>query len=210
MKPLIEIINKHKSKIGKTLLGLSVGTIIYAGALGLLPRVYGEERENNDLITNSSSIIMDDIGHSIQTNKAVFYDLGENVEMTYKITNLGNEDANFFFPTGQQYDFLVEKKIEPSMQFPQLKITEPVCPAEDVYSKIWRWSDDKFFIQTITTFVLSPNESKEFNVIWPQIDDKGEKIKLDDISSTGTYKISGILPTFESDIPISKYITITK
>jgi hypothetical protein len=38
-------------------------------------------------LVNSNSIVQDDIEYYIQTNKAV-YDLGENVEMLYRVTNL--------------------------------------------------------------------------------------------------------------------------
>lgn len=45
-------------------------------------------------IPDSNSTVLDDIEYYVQTDKSV-YDLGENVEMLYRVTNLGDEDETF-------------------------------------------------------------------------------------------------------------------
>jgi hypothetical protein len=50
-------------------------------------------------LVNSNSIIQDGIEYYIQTDKFV-YDLGENVEILYRVTNLRDEEwrVDGFFP----------------------------------------------------------------------------------------------------------------
>ncbi len=57
------------------------------------------ERSAKANLVNSNSIVEDDIEYYMQTDKDV-YDLGENVEMLYRVTNLGSEDVSFTFPNG--------------------------------------------------------------------------------------------------------------
>ena len=47
-----------------------------------------------DSILNSNSIIKDGIKYYMQTNKKI-YSLGEEVEMLYRVTNLGKEEVTF-------------------------------------------------------------------------------------------------------------------
>jgi hypothetical protein len=53
---------------------------------------------------NSNSIIQDDIEYYIQTDKSV-YNLGEDVEMLYRVTNLRSEDVEFYFPNSPAWNF---------------------------------------------------------------------------------------------------------
>ena len=59
-------------------------------------------------LVDSNSIIEDDIEYYLQTDKAV-YDLGENVELLYRITNLSDGDVTFSFPHFPEWNFWVEK-----------------------------------------------------------------------------------------------------
>ena len=59
-------------------------------------------------LVNSNSIIQDGIEYYIQTDKAV-YDLGEEVEMLYRVTNLRDESVTFGFGWYPIYQFWVEK-----------------------------------------------------------------------------------------------------
>ncbi len=43
-------------------------------------------------LIDSNSIVQDDIEYYMQTNKSV-YDLGEDVELLYRVTNLGNDES---------------------------------------------------------------------------------------------------------------------
>jgi len=62
-------------------------------------------------LVDSNSIIQDGIEYYIQTDKAV-YDLGEEVEMLYRVTNLRDESVTFGFGWYPVYQFWVGKKGE--------------------------------------------------------------------------------------------------
>ena len=49
-------------------------------------------------LVNSNSIVQDGIEYYIQTDKAV-YNLGENIEMLHRLTNVGNQTLNVAEPT---------------------------------------------------------------------------------------------------------------
>jgi uncharacterized protein YsxB (DUF464 family) len=57
-------------------------------------------------LVNSNAIVVDGIEYYTQTDKAV-YDLGENVEILYRVSNLGIEDITFEFTYQQQCSFEV-------------------------------------------------------------------------------------------------------
>jgi hypothetical protein len=96
----------------------------------------------NGQVVNSNSKIENGIEYYIQTNKSV-YILGENVEMLYRVTNLGDEDVTFWFPRRPVWNFWVEKGQE----------------------NIWRAVNAWQYI--ITEFTLTPGESREFPDIGP-------------------------------------------
>jgi len=62
-------------------------------------------------LVNSNSLIEDNIEYYMQTDKAV-YDLGEEVQMLYRVTNLRDESVTFGFGWYPVYQFWVEKKGE--------------------------------------------------------------------------------------------------
>jgi hypothetical protein len=93
---------------------------------------------------DSNSIIKDGIEYYVQTNKSV-YNLGENVEMLYRITNLKSENITFGFPHSPEYQFWIEKDDD------QI------------------WAAIRFRTQIPTAFTLLPGESKEFPLVPPLI-----------------------------------------
>ncbi len=114
---------------------------------------------------NSNSKIQDDIEYYVQTDKAV-YDLGENVEMLYRITNLSVEDVTFGPLPMPEWNFWVEKD------------GEYIWKAVNVY-----WGMQ-------TEFTLSPGESKEFPAfnypyVWNMRDDENNLV------TTGDYSVIG-------------------
>jgi hypothetical protein len=60
---------------------------------------------------NSNSIIEDGIEYYIQTDKAA-YDLGENVEMLFRVTNLRDEDVTIPCSRTGEFNLLAEKNGE--------------------------------------------------------------------------------------------------
>ena len=87
-------------------------------------------------LVNSNSIVQDDIEYYIQTDKSV-YSLGEEVEMLYRITNLGQESITFTLPYNPVWNFWAE--------------TSGQCIWTGMYSKLAQ----------VTDLVLEADESVE-------------------------------------------------
>ncbi|MBA7485945.1 hypothetical protein ES707_21497 [subsurface metagenome] len=121
--------------------------------------------------SDSNSIVKDNVEYYMQTDKAV-YDLGENVEMLYRVTNLGSEDVRFDFycgPIGDRCDYIVEKD------------------GERIWDNLFRpvtWA--------FTSFTLGPLESYEYTKIWGMIYKNGDRIL------PGNYNITGALGNLSS------------
>ena len=116
-------------------------------------------------LVDSNSIVRDGIEYYIQTNKSI-YDLGENIEMLYRVTNLRDEDVTFSFPGSPEWNFWVEREGQ----------------------SIWRAVNGWYAIGS--GFTLSHGESKEFPTyntpyIWDMRDSENN---LDDI---GEYNVIG-------------------
>ncbi len=117
-------------------------------------------------IPNSNSIIKDDIEYYFQTDKAI-YNLGKNVEMLYRVTNLRDENVTFYFPHYPVYQFWVEKDDE----------------------RIWRAVSTRLFV--VTELTLTPGEIREFPddypppYMWDMLDDEN------DLVGVGTYDVIG-------------------
>ncbi len=97
---------------------------------------------------NSNSIIRDDIEYYMQTDRYI-YNLGENVETLYRVTNFGDEDVMFVFPNGpkeRQCAFTVDKDGEIIWDTRNL----PITPA-------------------FTYFILKSSQSKEYTEKWNMV-----------------------------------------
>jgi hypothetical protein len=128
-------------------------------------------------LVTSNSIIVDDIEYYTQTNKSV-YDLGEDVEMLHRVTNLGVEDIMFQFITQAQCSF-------------------EVWDAETI---IWWWP--KYASQSGSSFTLQPGEFKEFLTDWDMMNDNGTPEIYDNfLVSPGIYYVSGQLKNPFRTIP---------
>ena len=94
---------------------------------------------------NSNSKVVDGIEYYIQTDKAV-YNLGENVEMLYRVTNLGDEEVTFGFPGSPEWNFWVERD------------------GENIWTAVegWWWIG--------SGFTLAPSEYKEYPYLWDMRD----------------------------------------
>jgi hypothetical protein len=111
-------------------------------------------------LVNSNSLIQDDIEYYVQTDKSV-YDLGENVEMLYRVTNLGTEDVTFAFSQSPEWNFWVEKD------------------GENIWTAVEGWWTFG------TAFTLTPSEYKEYPYEWDMRDDE------DNIVNLGAYDVIG-------------------
>lgn len=145
----------------------------------------------NGVIVNatmvSNSVIVDDIEYYIQTDDSV-YNLGEDVEMLFKVTNLGDVTLSIvtFYPI---IDIIVSEKVG------------------ETYDEIWKWSWDKIYHTGPVLFKLEPDEFIELSGTWPQIDLNNSVDVVDHTQvPAGIYSVSGYLaPT---DISVAVDITI--
>ena len=134
-------------------------------------------------IVNPNSIIIDEIEYYVQTDKSV-YDLGENVEMLYRVTNLRNEEVTFSSPRLPEWNFWVEKN------------------GENIWRAINTW------YTMATKFTLSPGESKEFPsinppYIWDMRDNENNLVNLGGYSVIGgLYDGSEYYNYTKIDVPI--------
>jgi len=125
-------------------------------------------------LVNSNSIVQDGIEYYIQTDKSV-YDLGESVEMLYRVTNLGDEDVTIgsvVFDQLAYYDFWIMQDGSQIWSYPYLSI-----------------------VTDVTAFHLGPYESKELQTVWNMINDNGTTwLPNDDFPvNIGIYDVIGEL-----------------
>jgi hypothetical protein len=151
-------------------------TILVVLVLGTVPAA----RAN---LVDSNSIIQDGIEYYIQTDKFV-YDLGENVEIVYRVTNLRDEEwrVDGFFPIR---DIIVTAR------------------EGEVFNEIWNWSWDKFHHMGPIFFQLEPGEAAEISGVWPQIDLNGS-VYIEDHTQVppGIYRTIGIIIPTHSIIAV--------
>jgi len=98
--------------IKKTLEG-----IVIAG-IGSIPLISGcvhnpfssvrDSEQDLESYLNSNSIIKDNIKYYIQTDKKI-YNLGEEVEMHYKVTNLGSKEVTIYCGQSPEFNILIKK-----------------------------------------------------------------------------------------------------
>ncbi len=144
-------------------------------------------REARATLVDSNSITKDGIEYYIQADKSI-YDLGEDVEMLFRITNWRTEEWSVtgFFPIR---DIIVEAE------------------EGENFNQIWYWTWNKPGPAGPVVLRLQPNESAELNGIWPQIDLKGTIDPIDDTSvPPGIYRISGVL--YPTDTSVAVNVTI--
>ena len=113
---------------------------------------------NAEIVSNS--LIVDDIECYMQADDSI-YDLGEDVEMLYRITNLREEQVTFSFTNSPEWNFWAEKDEE----------------------NIWRAVNGWWTAPT--AFTLTSNESKEFPYVWDMRDNE------DHLITPGVYDVIG-------------------
>ncbi len=157
-------------------------SVVCAGIVTLV--LAGCARAN---LVDSNTIVEDGIEYYIQTDKAL-YNLDEDVEMLFRITNLRTEMWQV-------------------TAFPPLRDILVAARKGQDFNEIWRLSWFGNYPPGPRVLRLQPGESSEISVIWPQIDAQGTKDPIDDISvAPGIYRIRGIL--YPTDISVAVDITI--
>lgn len=123
---------------------------------GAPPNVFGVSEQY-------SEVRKGDIVYTLSSNK-VEYGADEGMDLTFRITNVGKEDATLVFPTGQLYDFVIKKG-----------------PTE-----IARWSGGQTLSQQSRNVVLGPGKALGFRTRWLQKDMNNQ------IIAPGQYEITAI------------------
>ena len=124
-------------------------------------------------LVNANSIVVDNIEYYMQTDKSV-YDLGENVNILYKVTNLSENSVDIgMVLMGPWGDFFV---------------------TDDDNTDIWQ------YVRIIPPsgwemLHMKPYESKEYQITWDMISDNGTFLDHDDdyLVDPGPYNITGEL-----------------
>jgi len=141
-------------------------------------------------LVNSNSIVQDDIEYYIQTNKSV-YDLGEEVGMLYRVTNLGDTDVvlgEVIADPLAYYDFRIMQDGSQIWEYPYMSVVLGFGP-----------------------FDLGPYESKEFQTVWNMMNDNGTPWLPDDDFpvSPGIYEVVGELDFISGErVPVSVSIEV--
>jgi hypothetical protein len=140
---------------------------------------------------DSNSIIDNGVEYYIQTDKSV-YNLGENVNILYRVSNL--TDENIFLST----------VIDDPLAYYDFRVTQ-----ND--NHIWRYP----YMSPVLGFggiFFEPYETKEFQTIWNMMNDNGTLIETYDdfLVSPGIYNVIGEVALFpeEQRVPVSVSIDI--
>ena len=150
--------------------------------------IFIENWLDNNTPANSDSVVEDNVEYYIQTNKHI-YNLGENVRILYKVTNLGSE------PVDLGYTVL-------GMFFCRFNIKD-----EDG-NYVWKWP----WITPLgpsMKFTLGPFGLQEFRINWNMINDNGTSGPDDGFSvGPGIYNIVGTLDMEPNEKRVSVSISV--
>ena len=119
-------------------------------------------------LADSNSIIKDGIEYYFQTDKSV-YNLGENVQMLYRVTNLRDEDVTF-----------------------RVGVQPCSFQVSDGNTTIWWWP--KLTNPAVYWSTLQPGKYFRFSQTWDMMNDNGTVTPEDDfLTNPGIYNVSGRL-----------------
>ncbi|NLC57826.1 MAG: hypothetical protein GX774_13400 [Armatimonadetes bacterium] len=106
------------------------------------------------------------------------YAPGTPIELTLRLENQGDQPVRLQMSSGQQYDFLVLRDGQ----------------------EVWRWSQGRSFIQTLTSLVLAPEETRSFTVTWDQRDAQGNPVPPGQYILVGRITHTGSTPLEEREV----------
>jgi len=111
------------------------------------------------------------------------YRLSEEIELNLTIENKASSPKELNFSSGRQFDVWV-KDIEEK--------------------EIWRWSNDKAFIQiALQSLKLEPGQGKTYKASWQQVNNEGEKVGVGNYTVFGKSEAEGIDKVAQVEIAIT-------
>ncbi len=138
--------------------------------LAVVILVHGTAQLARAALVDSNSIIEDNIEYYIQVDKSI-YDLGESVEILYRVTNLGEDPVILGISKRSPYCY-------------EFFITD------ENNDHVWKWPWG-LPIES-GNFYLGPYASREHQVVWDMMNDNGTWFETDDYPvGPGIYEISG-------------------
>ena len=151
---------------------VTAGVVLWLA--GNLPATLILEGSGYSALGNSNSVVIDEIEYYIETDKSV-YQVGEDVEMLFRVTNLSDQNKSV------------------------------TCYRLSYYNQMVRQNDQMIWVQfngyltTIADIDLEPKEVLVHNYTWNMIDYNNNLI------SPGMYDVVGIMysyPVIEVSVPI--------
>ena len=130
---------------------------------------------------NENTIVSGSMEYYMATDDTT-YTQGENVQMLYRITNLGQNPQMFYYYSSQEYDFFVE-----TMDF----------------ETIWIWSYGYCFFDVMWERTILPGNSIERYREWDMTDNNNFSV------APGTYRVIGTSVNYMPEpVPVPVYIEI--
>lgn len=90
---------------------------------------------------------------------------GDTIRLFLTATNNTNEPIVFNFNDGQQFDFYISSSS----------------------AEVWRWSDDKGFIQILTSLTIPAHDSVEVTATWNQVLSSGGNLAIGNYTALGSF-----------------------
>ncbi len=141
--------------------------VVGCGDDGLQQSSDDEVQQSSQLCSHSVNNPFDGLDLAVCTEKDR-YQLGESIDITFTVTNIGSQPRTFSFSTSQRYDISVFKDTE--LQ--------------------WNWAHQRFFSPSSGSDTLDPGESFRFTETWDQ---STNPPMVPTVVGLGDYRIVGTL-----------------
>lgn len=104
-------------------------------------------------------------------------------ELGLTVTNEGNEAVELSFRSGQRVDFVVEATDGGTDE------------SRAQNAEVWRYSDDRAFVQSLERETLDPGESVSYGAVWPE-------------PPAGEYEVRGVLTAENADVEATVSVAV--
>lgn len=169
-----------KKSIFITLMLIFLNCSIYAmGAKSSNQTISTSEQQSLSSDTKIQELSKDITAEVITDKKS--YIAGAPIIMSLTVKNTGTEEVEFYFPSSQKYDFIIEN---------------------DKGKEAWRWSHGKMFLMAVYPGKISLHQTMSFRYIWDQKDNSGKQVP------SGVYYITGKLSSIPAKFSSAKKLTI--